>query len=203
MIGRLVGKLIEKSPGLVLLEVSGVAYEVEVSSITSDNLPDINETLVLHTHMVVREDAQLLFGFVVREEKDLFRMLIKVNGVGPKLGLTILSGMDAASFARCVKNNDVQSLIALPGVGKKTAERLVIEVRDKLDAWGDFPSEITPLKPRGRASLLDAETALIKLGYRPQEAAAALAQIELAEDQADDDSSVEQILKSALKVLAG
>lgn len=213
MIGRLIGKLIEKSPGLVLLEVSGVAYEVEVSAITFDNLPGIDETLILHTHMVVREDAQLLFGFIARGERDLFRLLIKVNGVGPKLGLTILSGMDAVSFARCVKNKDVQSLVGLPGVGKKTAERLVIEVRDKLDEWADFSSEITILKPKGKANLRDAETALINLGYRPQEAAAALAQIDFLEDehedehegqdQADDMSSVEQILKRALRVLAG
>ena len=132
MIGRLQGRVLDKQAPDLLLDVQGVGYEVLVSLSTFFAVPDIGETVTLHTHFVVREDAQLLFGFAELSERSLFRHLIKVNGVGPKMALAILSGMSATEFALCVHNNDVATLVKLPGVGKKTAERLVIEMRDRI-----------------------------------------------------------------------
>lgn len=190
--------MIDYFPGQVLLDVGGVAYEIEVSQITIDRLPPRNSSFSLHTHLVVREDAQILFGFPVQEERDLFRVLIRVNGVGPRLGLALLSGMDAAAFVQCVKDNDVRQLIAIPGIGKKTAERLMIEVSDRLEEW----DHLTVDAPGKAPCQEDAETALINLGYKPQEAALALASIDWTVDQMQD-ASVEEILKKALKVLSG
>ena len=135
MIGRIRGTLVYKQPPDILVEAGGVGYEVQVPMTTLFQLPELGEELTLVTHFVVREDAQLLYGFIQERDRQLFRQLIKVNGVGPKLALTILSGMDSASFARCVQRDDITSLVALPGVGKKTAERLLIEMRDKLKDW--------------------------------------------------------------------
>ena len=132
MIGRLRGILILKKAPTLMVDVNGVGYEVEAPMTTFYALPDIGQEVTLHTHMVVREDAQLLYGFAAESERRFFRQLIKVNGVGAKMGLTILSGISAESFARNVRDNDVASLVRLPGIGKKTAERLIIEMRDKL-----------------------------------------------------------------------
>jgi Holliday junction DNA helicase RuvA len=154
----------------------------------------------LVTHFVVREDAQLLYGFVEEGDRSLFRELIKVSGVGPKLALTILSGMDARSFARCVQRNDVSSLVALPGVGKKTAERLLVEMRDKLKDWLVRADSLAGTADNGVARApvtdiaADAESALISLGYKPQEASRMVAAV-------NDDSVVEseELIRRALK----
>ena len=135
MIGRLRGVIVGKTPPELLLDVNGVGYEVQSPMSTFYVLPDVGQEITIHTHFVVREDAQLLFGFMAESERSLFRTLIKVNGVGPKLALTILSGIEAEQFVYCVQNNDSAALVKLPGVGKKTAERLLVEMRDKFDDW--------------------------------------------------------------------
>ena len=135
MIGRIRGILIEKKPPEILMDVHGFTYEVQVPMSTAYQLPEIGKELQLHTHFVVREDAQLLYGFYQEKDKTLFRALIRVNGVGPKMALTILSGMDADQFVQTVKDNDVSTMVNMPGIGKKTAERLIVELRDKLADW--------------------------------------------------------------------
>ncbi len=193
MIGRLTGSVIERTPGTLLLDVAGVGYEVEISLTTSALLAEIEGPVVVHTHLVVRDDAHLLYGFARLEEREMFRTLIRVNGVGPKMALGILSGLDADTFARAVLNDDVKSLTALPGVGKKTAERLIIEMRDKVESLVVSTSETPVTMPVNITD--DAESALIGLGYKPQEAARAIAQVD---DPADD---VETLIRQALKVL--
>ncbi|MFN3236348.1 MAG: Holliday junction branch migration protein RuvA [Pseudomonadales bacterium] len=195
MIGRLRGELIEKTPGEVLLDVGGVGYEIDIPLNTYYALPEIGATVVIYTHLVVREDAQLLFGFSSVDERSLFRTLIKVNGVGPKLAITILSGMEAAEFARAVEQKDVKQLVALPGVGKKTAERLIVEMQDRLKDMLNIAASDAPAPIQQTDSLADAETALINLGYKPQEASRALAGV------ADPNDSIENLIKQALKNL--
>jgi Holliday junction DNA helicase RuvA len=194
MIGRIKGQLVAKTTSDVLVDVNGVGYEIDIPLTTFYSLGDLDTQVILHTHLVVREDAQLLFGFGSLEERELFRTLIKVNGVGPKLAIAILSGIDAATFAHAVRNKDVKALTGLPGVGKKTAERLIIEMQDRLPA---LEAGVTS-KPIVAAvdHLGDAETALINLGFKPQEASRALAAIEDTED------SVENLIKQALKNLS-
>lgn len=194
MIGRLQGRVLDKQAPDLLLDVQGVGYEVLVSLSTFFAVPDIGETVTLHTHFVVREDAQLLFGFAELSERSLFRRLIKVNGVGPKMALAILSGMSATEFALCVHNNDVATLVKLPGVGKKTAERLVIEMRDRIgdiDASSSGQIAETAKQPDIAE---EAESALIALGYKPQDAAKMVSRA-----VADDISSAEQLIRAALK----
>ena len=175
MIGRIKGRLLSKQPPELLVDVHGVGYEMEAPMSTFYQLPVVGEEVVLHTHMVVREDAQLLYAFYSTGERKLFRDLIRINGVGPKLGLTILSGISARDFARAVLEGDTASLTGLPGVGKKTAERLIVELRDKL---GD---DIVPVSEdsTGASSVTvgqqpspvsDAVSALTALGYKAQEA---------------------------------
>ena len=198
MIGRLTGLVIESAPGQLLLDVGGVGYEIEISLMTYAHILETQGLeakgqVTIHTHLVVRDDAHLLYGFSRTGEREMFRTLIKVNGVGPRMALGILSGLDSASFARAVIGNDVKALTALPGVGKKTAERLIIEMRDKVDSFdvsgSDNPSTMTTNVTE------DAESALIGLGYRPQEAARALSQVS---DPAED---VESLIRQALKLL--
>jgi Holliday junction DNA helicase RuvA len=193
MIGRLRGQIADISPQQLLIDVGGVGYEVEISLNTFAMLADAKGEAIVFTHLVVREDAQLLFGFSSTDERELFRTLIKVNGVGPKMALAILSGLDAASFAACILDGDIKTLTGLPGVGKKTAERLIIEMRDKVTALaGEHERELRAVT----ASIADdAEAALIGLGYKPQEAALALSKLE---DPAED---LEALIKQALKVL--
>ena len=136
MISRLTGVLALKRAPQILIDCHGVGYEADVSMTTYYDLPEIGETVSVWTHQVIRDDAHLLIGFVTEQERQLFRQLIRVNGVGPKLALTILSGINHREFAVCVSQNDVASLTRLPGVGKKTAERLIIEMRDRLEEWG-------------------------------------------------------------------
>jgi Holliday junction DNA helicase RuvA len=198
MIGRLRGVILKKTPPELLLDVNGVGYEVQSPMSTFYVLPEVGQEITIHTHFVVREDAQLLFGFMAESERSLFRTLIKVNGVGPKLALTILSGIEAEQFVYCVQNNDSAALIKLPGVGKKTAERLLVEMRDKFDDWAvvanaQLPAGATPLQSPHKLSA-DAESALIALGYKPAEAAKA---ISAALD--DDINSSEELIRRALR----
>lgn len=179
MIGRLQGRLLARDEALVLVDVGGIAYEVEVSAPVLYQLPEIGADIVLHTHFIVREDAQLLYGFLDQAERNLFRLLIKANGIGPKVGLAILSGMAAQQLAHSVITGDVASLVKLPGVGRKTAERLVLELKDKMKEWQlqyGVATPVTASKPTVKAadSWQEAEFALISLGYKPQEAARAV-----------------------------
>ena len=178
MIGRISGTLLEKQPPEILLDVGGVGYEIQVPMTTLYELPVTGTALTLFTHFVVREDAQLLYGFSSERDRHLFRSLIKVSGVGPKLALGILSGMDADSFVRTVQRDDVSTLVKLPGVGKKTAERLLIEMRDRLKDWMlelAEPTAATTEAASDRDMLAEAESALVALGYKPAEASRAVA----------------------------
>ncbi|MCW8854800.1 MAG: Holliday junction branch migration protein RuvA [Gammaproteobacteria bacterium] len=174
MIGRLRGKIINKQPPQLLIDVQGVGYEVDAPMSTFYQLPNLGEDVTLHTHLVVREDAHMLYGFASETERSLFRNLIKINGVGAKLALTILSGMDANEFTRCVLDNDAAALVRMPGVGKKTAERLIIELRDRLQEDSSPSSaQMTSsnmLTASASNPVSDAVSALIALGYKPQEA---------------------------------
>ncbi|MBV1880163.1 MAG: Holliday junction branch migration protein RuvA [Pseudomonadales bacterium] len=183
MIGRLHGTLLEKQAPHLLIDVNGVGYEVAAPMTTFYKLPEVGEKTILHTHFVVREDAQLLYGFSDLADRSMFRELIKVNGVGPKLALTLLSGMDTHTFVNCVNESDVSSLVKLPGVGKKTAERLIVEMRDRLKDWslveGASTSDLSgegaevPTKSDqvSRSSAIkEAESALIALGFKGHEA---------------------------------
>lgn len=193
MIGRLQGTVIDKQAPDLLLDVQGVGYELLVSLSTFFAIPAVGESVTLHTHFVVREDAQQLYGFTERSERTLFRHLIKVNGVGPKMALGVLSGMSANEFAACVHNNDVDTLVRLPGVGKKTAERLVIEMRDRVDSIEANVSS-TNVHAAQPDLTQEAESALIALGYKPQDAAKMISRV------ADDETlGVEQLIRSALK----
>jgi holliday junction DNA helicase RuvA len=203
MIGRLRGTLLEKRSPEVLLDVHGVGYELQVPLGTIAQLPAPGQEGVLHTHLAVREDAQQLFGFWRREERDLFRALIRVSGIGPKLGLAILSGMEPDEFVLCVQRGDAGALKKLPGVGKKTAERLVIEMRDGLGDWHPallaVPVASAPGSPAAARNRMvqDAESALIALGYKPTEAARAVNGVL---DDAVEGS--EELIRRALKGMA-
>ncbi|WP_043525952.1 Holliday junction branch migration protein RuvA [Litchfieldella xinjiangensis] len=201
MIGRLRGTLLEKQPPWIVVDVAGIGYELEVSMTSLVALPGMGEMVHLYTHLTVREDAHLLFGFLREQERTLFRALIKVNGVGPKLALAILSGMDEDQFIRAVMDDDVKSLTRLPGVGKKTAERLVIEMRDRFPHWSQHG--LDPAQPQGTlssqgiSSLADAEAALVSLGYKPTEASRLVSGL-------DDSLPTEALIKAALaRKLAG
>ena len=201
MIGRIRGNLVYKQPPDILVEVGGVGYELQVPMTTLFQLPALGAEVSLVTHFVVREDAQLLYGFIDERDRSLFRQLIKVTGVGPKLALTILSGMDSTNFARCVQRDDISSLVALPGVGKKTAERLLVEMRDKLKDWlvqfegatSDVQAGL-PVEPQLDA-VADAEGALIALGYKPQDAAKMVAGVN-GDDVVDSEDLIRRALKS-------
>ncbi|MGC8854850.1 MAG: Holliday junction branch migration protein RuvA [Halothiobacillaceae bacterium] len=170
MIGRLKGLLVSRQPPWLLVDVNGVGYEVEVPLSTFFDLPATGQDVVLLIHTVVREDAFLLYGFLREAERRLFRELLKVTGVGAKLALAILSGMSAQAFADAVRRNDVSTLVRLPGIGRKTAERLIIEMRDRLGE--DLEAAALPgAAPAGRGALEEAITALEALGYKPAEAA--------------------------------
>lgn len=190
MIARLHGQLIEKQPPVLVVDVNGVGYELEAPMSTFYKTI-LGASVTLFVHQVVREDAHLLFGFASREERDLFRTLLKVNGVGPKMALAILSGMEADAFAACVRQGDVATLTRIPGVGKKTAERLVMEMRDRVGsaaaggAAGDSGLPATPAR--------DAVTALIALGYKAAEAERAVGRIK------NDNASAEDLIRQALK----
>jgi holliday junction DNA helicase RuvA len=195
MIGRLQGKVIEKQAPDLLVDVQGVGYEVLVSLNTFFDIPEVGAVVTLHTHFVVREDIQQLYGFTQLSERSLFRNLIKVNGVGPKMALAILSGMSANDFALCVHNNDTAALVKLPGVGKKTAERLLIEMRDKIGDIDSSGSESGKSSSSAQSGLSqEAESALIALGYKPADAAKIINRVA---DESVTDAG--QLIRLALK----
>jgi Holliday junction DNA helicase RuvA len=174
MIGRLRGLLAWKQPPYLMIDAHGVGYELEASLTTFQTLPEIGAEVMLHTHLAVREDAHTLYGFASTAERSLFRNLIRVSGIGPRLALLILSGMSVELFGRCVRENDTASLTRLPGIGKKTAERLIIELRDRIGELGLDPTAV--VLPGGRAvapainPVDDAISALVALGYKLPEA---------------------------------
>lgn len=204
MIGRIRGILIEKTPGQALVECAGLGYEIDIPYTTFFHLPDPGQEVTLHTHFVVREDAQSLYGFASLLDRNLFRLLIRVNGVGPKLAAGILSGLDAQQFIRCVEARDANALVKLPGVGKKTAERLLIEMADRIkqlegqfapgaadmlvDSGAGAPTAAREDDPRE-----EAEAALIALGYKPQEAARAISKV------AEEGMTSEALIRLALR----
>ena len=195
MIGSLRGRLLQKTPPMLLVDVQGVGYEVEAPMSTFYQLPENGQEIHLYTHLTVRDDAHLLFGFATEREQQMFRTLIKVNGVGPKMALTILSGIEAEDFARCIREADIGRLTRLPGVGKKTAERLIVEMRDRLkDMHIPETRAGIHIQPETSASRIeDAISALIALGYKPQEASRHVHAVAL------DDMSSEDIIREALK----
>jgi Holliday junction DNA helicase RuvA len=198
MIGQIRGILIEKKPPEILVDVGGLSYELQIPMSTAYQLPEVGSELRLHTHFVVREDAQLLYGFFELKDKTLFRALIRVNGVGPKMALAILSGMAADEFARTVRENDVSAMTRMPGIGKKTAERLIVEMRDRLTEWDDAEATATlPGAPQSTSAMgKESETALIALGYKPQQAARAVAMVLKSDPEVPDSES---LIRLALK----
>ncbi len=197
MIGRLQGVIVEKQAPELLLDVNGVGYEILAPISTFAMLGAIGSPATLYTHLSIREDAHQLYGFSDKNQRALFRTLIKVSGVGPKMALAILSGMDAKAFAICVHNEDIAALTKLPGVGKKTAERLIVEMRDRLTEW-DAPAPLwvaadSNEKASTDAMLREAEGALVALGYKPQDAAKMLNKV------AAQATSPEEMIRLALR----
>jgi Holliday junction DNA helicase RuvA len=196
MIGRLRGELISKTPPFLLLDVNGVGYDVESPMSTFYNLPAVGEQVILFTHLAIRDDAHVLYGFASESERSLFRSLLKVSGVGAKMALAILSGMSADEFAACVQAQDTAALVRLPGIGKKTAERLIVEMKDRLDKLelGDVAAQ-----PKGTARAVehspvaDAVGALIALGYKANDASRMVRGID------SEGLSSEEIIRASLK----
>lgn len=191
MIGTLNGRLVFKDPPHVVLDVGGVGYELEVPLSTFERLPETGSSLLLHTHLTVREDAHILFAFATFTEKTLFRELIKLNGVGPKLALAILSGLSVNEFWALVRAQDAVRLTKLPGVGKKTAERLVLELKDRAESHAAPGGDDT--RPSANKNLLEARRALEALGYKPAEAA------RMGDEVFRVEMSTEQLVREALK----
>ncbi|HUW51032.1 MAG TPA: Holliday junction branch migration protein RuvA [Sulfuricella sp.] len=193
MIGRISGTLLEKHPPLVLVDVGGVGYEIDVPMSTFYNLPALGEKIALHTQLIVREDAHQLYGFATLDERAAFRQLLKISGVGPKLALTILSGMSVAELSQVVAAQEVGRLTRIPGIGKKTAERLLLELRDKL------PGAAAALLSSGAGHARDARNdvleALLALGYNEREAGWAIKQL-------PGDLNVSDSIRQALKLLS-
>ena len=198
MIGRLRGTLAEKHPPHVILDINGLGYELEVPMTTLYRLPSLGEPLTLHTHLVVREDAHLLYGFFEKRERELFRELIRLNGVGPKLALALMSGLEVDELVRCVQAQDTSVLVKIPGVGKKTAERLLVELKDRFKVWESLPGMTGLAVEPSRITAVpsaesDALSALISLGYKPPEASRAVAAIK------EEGLSSEELIRRALK----
>ena len=202
MIGRLRGIILEKQPPQVLVEINGIGYEVQLPMTCFYLLPKIGKEAIIFTHLVMRENVQLIFGFIYKNERVLFRELIKVNGVGPKLALAILSGMSAQQFISTVERREIHALVKLPGVGKKTAERLVVEIKDRLknlskDIFLSPSRDEIPYifneENNKNNSKREAVAALISLGYKPHEASLMVGQV------ASDDADCEMIIRNALR----
>ena len=194
MIGSLIGLIKDKKPSLVLLEVNGVGYEVHIPLSTSFQLPNNGESTFILTHLVIRDDQHTLYGFATEEERKLFRTLIKISGVGAKMALTILSGINVNGFVHSVINEDVDTLVHLPGIGKKTAERLIVEMKDKIQDVTDSP-ELSGSAASDNNMLLEARNALVNLGYKSSEARKILDKIDTT------GLEVEELLRQALKSL--
>ena len=195
MIAYLKGQLKHKQAPRLLLEVHGVGYELEAPMTTFYDLPDVGQSLELHVHMVVREDAQLLYGFSTLAQRDMFRLLLKVNGVGPRVALAILSGLTAEAFSTCIANDDLNQLIKIPGIGRKTAQRLIVEMQDKLTLReiGDFSADMSMT---GASAQNDAISALMALGYKATEATRAVKQVQ------NPGTDSESLIRSALRQLS-
>jgi Holliday junction DNA helicase RuvA len=191
MIGRLSGMLLEKNPPQILLDVQGVGYELDVPMSTFYNLPQLNEKVVLHTQLIVREDAHLLFGFLTHEERIAFRQLLKISGVGPKLALSVLSGLSLGDLAHAVANKDASRLTKIPGVGKKTAERLLLELQGKFAPSGASAAAGVTTASAGS----DIVNALLALGYNEKEA-------DWAAKQLPKEAGVSEGIRQALKLLS-
>ncbi|OCG22633.1 Holliday junction DNA helicase RuvA [Gilliamella sp. wkB108] len=202
MIGRLRGTIIEKQPPKVLLEVGGVGYEVFMPMTCFYELPDNDQEIIVLTHFAVREDAQVLYGFNHEQERELFRELIKVNGVGPKLALAILSGMSAQQFITAVEQGEIKTLVKLPGVGTKTAERLIVEMKDRVKRFGNelvsssAMLDISNVKKSANQIESEAVSALIALGYKPQEASRIISKV--IKPEMDCETLIREALKSVL-----
>ncbi|CDH21995.1 Holliday junction helicase, subunit A [Xenorhabdus bovienii str. kraussei Quebec] len=205
MIGRLRGTVLEKQPPLVLLEINGVGYEVHMPMTCFYELPEIGQEAILFTQFIVREDAQLLYGFNDKQERALFRELIKVNGVGPKLALAILSGMSAQQFVTAIEQEAITSLVKLPGVGKKTAERLVVEMKDRFKGLNgdlfnqsnDINLPVVAKQANSNADIeAEAASALVSLGYKLQEASRMVSKV--AKPGADCETLIREALRAAL-----
>ena len=194
MIGSLNGLIISKKPSEVLLEVNGIGYEVYIPLSTSFKLPSVDQTVQLLTHLIVREDQHTLYGFITEDERKLFRALIKISGVGPKLALTILSGINVEGFIRSVQMQDVDTLVHLPGIGKKTAERLLVEMKDKGGQIGDIALN-DAIESKDLRIIQEAHNALTSLGYKSVEARKILDGID------SNGLTVEALLKQALQSL--
>jgi holliday junction DNA helicase RuvA len=200
MIGRLRGELVYKHPPQLLVDVGGVGYELEAPMSTFYDLPAVGGSVTLFTHLAVREDAQALYGFIREGERTLFRTLLKVSGVGPRMALAILSGMDANRFAQCIEQEDEAALIRLPGIGRKTAQRLIIELRDRLSDLGDglpLPGRGPKPGPGEDGPLVDAISALVALGYKPPDAN------RMARAADDGAKTSEEIIRAALRAVSG
>ncbi len=194
MIGLLFGKILSKQPPRLVLDVHGVGYEIDAPMTTFYELPTVGAEVTLYTHLAVRDDAHTLYGFLKVTDRDLFRSLLRVNGVGARLALTILSGMDSRTFINCVQEANSAALVRLPGVGKKTAERLIIELRDRLDALsGLVASSAAGTATKAADPVEDAVSALVGLGYKPVEASRMVRSIEAV------DLSSEEIIRQALQ----
>ena len=195
MIGRLRGTLVRKEPPALLVEAGGVGYELEAPMTTFYDLPAAGEPVTLYTHLVVREDAHLLYGFSRESQRRQFRALLKVNGVGPRVALAVLSGLSEAELATCIAREDVARLTQIPGIGRKTAERLIVELRDKMAAEPPLASAPTstpaPADPIG-----EAVSALVALGYKPNEASRVVRAVP------NTGLSTEEIIRQALKAMA-
>jgi holliday junction DNA helicase RuvA len=189
MIGSVRGRIVSKTPPQLLVEAGGLGYELEAPMSTFFHLPAVGEEVRLLTHLVVREDAHVLYGFGTEDERRLFRSLIKVSGVGPKIALALLSGISVEAFALCVQSQDVAALIKVPGIGRKTAERLVVEMRDRLQAGGGTTSAV----PVGASPEAEAFGALVALGYKPVEATRLLKAV------GPGTHSTEELIRRALK----
>ncbi|WWO98860.1 MAG: Holliday junction branch migration protein RuvA [Candidatus Dasytiphilus stammeri] len=210
MIGSLKGIIIDKSPPEILLDVNGIGYQISMPMTCFYRLPKLNSEVNILIHFVVREDAQLLFGFNNKQERTLFRELIKVNGIGPKLALAILSGMSATELISAIKGNEIDILVKLPGVGKKTAERLVIEIRDriihkhslffsssKMEVSQKTKTEHILDKPNRQVEN-EAISALIVLGYKPQEAKRMIDKVNINNANIDCETLIREALRIAL-----
>lgn len=198
MIGRIRGTLLEKAPPRLLVDCHGVGYEIEASMTTIWALPETGADVTLHTQLIVREDAHLLFGFATQAERRLFQSLLKVNGVGARMALTILSGIQPDEFVVCIQRGDTARLTSLPGIGKKTAERLIVEMRDRVADWAEGAAMTFPAAREAQVpdAVADAVSGLIALGYKPQEASRLVHAVEGA------DKTSEMIIREVLRSLA-
>ena len=197
MIGRLAGRLVRKEPPSLLVDVGGVGYELEAPMSTFYDLPAVGEAVTLYTHLVVREDAHLLYGFSRESQRQLFRSLLKVNGVGPRVALAVLSGLSEPELLACLAHEDIARLTKVPGIGRKTAERLVIELRDKVDLQPTAAAGAARPAPGPADPAQEAVSALIALGYKPAEASRAVSAVP------QEGASSEHLIRQALKGLAG